>query len=392
LAEIRAPRLNSNDEAYILLEWLVADGAWVGADDAVVVLETSKTAEEITAGAEGWLRQLRAAGDECGVGVVLGVVLDSAGSAPAVDSSAPAADPISARPGDGGRMLVTAPAKALAEELDVDEALLRALGKSVVRQDDVRRLHEQRRTAGRTPQPVAAGVGVEREIHRLPRHQLAVAQVVSRSHATIPQAFTAVEVTVDAALAFAQDARKSLRTLIGLPEILVFALARIQPRFPLFFATPMPDGTVRLGGVHVGVAIDVGNGLQIPVIADADRRGLKEIGQALLRFRLAAMRRELTQEQLSGGTITVTLHHDDAVLVAVPLVRPGEVCALSLGAVRHRVDLDAATGQVRQARVATLGAAYDHRVVNGRDVVLFLRALRLGIESVAGEAGTGGVA
>jgi 2-oxoglutarate dehydrogenase E2 component (dihydrolipoamide succinyltransferase) len=213
------------------------------------------------------------------------------------------------------------------------------------------------------------------------RTQAGVAAAVARSHATIPPGFTLTTAEVDRALAFARAATRRLKTLIGLTELLVKAIGALPARFPLCYATPRDDRTVRLAEeAHVGVTIDVGTGLYAPVVRGAGALGLDRIGATLLEYRRAAMHGALRRDQLTGANIMLTLATD--ALFSRPMVFPDQVCALSLGATLPQVAID--RGEVAVRRVVRIGLAYDHRVVNGQDSVQYLAALRTAIETLEG--------
>ncbi|MGW0202323.1 biotin/lipoyl-containing protein, partial [Nonomuraea sp. NPDC003201] len=167
MAEIRVPKLNTNDSAYVLLEWLVADGAPVRGDDVVASVETSKTVEELISGHDGILVQLIPAGADCTPGQPIAHITPHPASpptppppAPAPLSPPPAPAPAPAPPsfalpsavpspasgalaavsGDAlpaKAPLITAPAQALIDELGIDPARVRDLPVKVVRRADV---------------------------------------------------------------------------------------------------------------------------------------------------------------------------------------------------------------------------------------------------------------
>jgi 2-oxoglutarate dehydrogenase E2 component (dihydrolipoamide succinyltransferase) len=367
--DIRVPKLNSNDVTYVLVEWLAVDGERVDADTPVAVVETAKAAEELPAGAAGVLQRTVDAGAECGVGTVIGRVFAAEPDrlrflASPVPSSVPSSVP--AGPSELG-VTVTEPARALAVELGVDPARLTTLGVPVVRRADVLRLADRSTVDG--------------EVLELPRGQLAVADAVSRSHAGIPAAFTVVKVGVDAALEYCRAATRRERALVGLPELVLAALGAVAAEFPVFFATPTGGRTMRRAtGAHVAVTVDVGSGLYLPVVRDCDRRGLGAIAADVMRLRRIAMRGRYRDADLRDATIVLSLNTDDGVLLTQPIVAPGTVCAVSLGAVQHEPVLDAATGTLRNRATVLLGAAYDHRYVNGGDAVRFLKALKAALE------------
>lgn len=411
MTEIRIPTLNANDDTYLLTEWLAADGQPVRSGDPVAVVETSKAAEELVSAGDGVLLQLVPAGGEYAPDTVIGRLFASveewrgfverSGTAePAGGQDTAGAD---AAGGNGAGPVITAPARALLDELGIPTERLAELapdlrGLRVVRRADVERLAAGRRAAaapavegtpvegqaaegepveGQPGEPVAASG----RVHALPRVQQAVAAVVERSHQTVPAAFVAARVDVAAALALARDLTPRLRVLVGLPELLVAAVARLHERFPLCFAAPQDGRAVRLADApHVGVTVDVGKGLYVPVVRDAARRPVGEIARELMRFRVAALRGAFRPQDLAGANILVALHNEGGVTVAVPMVFPGHTCAVSLTATHQEPAVDA-SGRLTVRPVVNLGLAYDHRVLNGRDAVEFLEALRAVLQS-----------
>ncbi|MEV4576062.1 2-oxo acid dehydrogenase subunit E2 [Nonomuraea jabiensis] len=463
MAEIRVPKLNTNDSAYVLLEWLVADGAPVRGEDVVAAVETSKTVEELVSGHDGILVQLIPAGADCtpgqpiahitphavptptpppalAPGLLPTSVLSGASGVPGhppappapVSDGVPAAGgpatvpggaPVSGGPAplSGGAPvsgapatvpgdavpfkapLITAPAQALIDELGIDPARVRALPVKVVRRVDVERLAAAGSPSPRPPAPPAAvppavaSVGapgsaasavaspgavtasvvpVGGSVRGLSGNQRAVGRTVSLSHQTIPAAYTAIKVDVGKATAAARDLTKRLRKLVGLPDLLIAAVARLHHDFPLCFATLMDENTAAVPDApNVGVTIDLGTGLYVPVIRDAHTKGIKEIAGELAGFRRLAQRGGFRQEHFDGGNIVVTLHHDRDIVMAVPIVFPGQACALALTSPQRE----------GERTVAVIGLAYDHRLVNGRDAVLFLQALKETLEAASFE-------
>ncbi|MFC7721381.1 2-oxo acid dehydrogenase subunit E2 [Nonomuraea recticatena] len=253
----------------------------------------------------------------------------------------------------------------------MSEERVRALGVRLVRRADIERL-----AAGpEAPEPPAPPYPQHERV-TLGRAQRRTAELVSESHRTVPAAFTALTVEVDAALAMARTATRSYRTLVGLPELLVRAAGLLRDRFPLFFAEAEPDGVVRLApAAHVGVTFDTGKGLAVPVVRDAGTRSLAEVSKDLMEFRRASMGDGFRERDLRDPSTVVTLHTDPGVAFAVPVVFPGHTSALSLAAVRTELELDGEGAPVAR-QVVNLGVAYDHRVLNGRDAVAFLVAAR----------------
>lgn len=402
MTEIRVPKLNNNDTEYTLVEWLVDEGKPVGAGDPVAVVETSKAAEELESATEGVLRQSLEPGSVCAPGDVIGHVLapgETVEATPAAPAASTAPVP-QADPSPGG-VTVTKPARTLMTEWGIGEERVLTWGLKVVRRTDVERLAgpapteeaEPAETRSAAPAPTAPTHSTKGTVptlsQALPSVQQAVGRSVLTSHQTIPAAYTVVKVDVTKAQTLAAQEGKRLRRLVGLPELLLSAVARSYRAFPLCFARLADARTAELAdAAHVGVTMDVGQGLFVPVVERASDLTFEEIVEAVSGFRRTVMSGTFRESELSGGNITVTLHNDLDVVAAVPFVFPGQACALALAGPQQELFLDP-DGAVAARTVANVGLAYDHRLLNGRDAVLFLqrvKALLQTPERLLGEA------
>jgi 2-oxoglutarate dehydrogenase E2 component (dihydrolipoamide succinyltransferase) len=392
MPDITVPKLNTNDDSYVLLEWLFDDGAGVAAGDVVAVVETSKAIQDLDCPDGGVLHRLVPEKAECRPGQVLGrLFADEADRQRYLAAADGPPDPL------GAELTLTASARALADERGVSMEQLRTLGRTLIRRSDVERI-----AAAAPPTtlggPVSAGDGSGgpaaavaggstvaggsvRDGYPLSRRQRAIAAVVGESHRTVPAAFTVMRVEVDAALAMALAVTDRVGAPVGLPELLVKAVAGLHTRFPECFARLTADGTVEPHpAADVGVTVDVGTGLLIPVVRDAAGLTVADIAERLMELRIRALRDALSERDLTDAAIAVSLNTDDGVVFARPIVFPGQTCMVSLGGVLDEVALDA-SGQVVPRRVVHVGLAYDHRVVNGRAAVLFLQQIRAAMES-----------
>ncbi|WP_458077576.1 2-oxo acid dehydrogenase subunit E2 [Streptomyces sp. EMB26] len=330
---VAVPKLNNNDTAYLVVRWFADDGAYIGEGDPLVELETSKAVEEIAAPADGHLRIRAAEGSEVGVGDLLAELLAEPPAAPAPDTSA-------LTPSDE-RVAAPVPAAAPVNPPVAPPA--------------------------QEPAPAAC-------THVLDRAQQGTAAVVTRAHREVPVAFAAVEVRVDAVLARLRTLSDETGAEVGLPEAVVKAVAAAHPAFPHLFGTLVDERTVRLADtVDIGVTVDAGNGLYIPVLRDCAGRSLADLSDDLMDFRMKAFRAEFTAGELSGGCLSVSLNTEPGVLFVQPIVMAPQLCMVSVGGRLTRLVLE--DGVPASTTVVTLGLAYDHRVVNGRDAIAFLRAV-----------------
>ncbi len=330
---VRVPKLNNNDAGYVLVEWLVADGAPVTAADPLAVVETSKATEELVAEHTGLLRHAVAEGADCVPGATIGYLVS-----PDETPVSPHGTPV---PGNESRS-----------------------GNGMPRSGNGT-------AAVPAAPPVVPPAGL-----RLPPAQRRVADVVTRSHRDIPAAFTVVRVELDAALATARALTEESGAAVGLPELLVKAVAGLHGSHPGIFATLTADGLVTAAErPAVGVTVDVGTGLYAPVIRDARALSVGDIADELAGLRMKALRARLREEDLTGMNLLVALNNGPGVVLAQPIIPPGVACALSLPDVREEV-VPAAGGTTRTRTVADVGLAYDHRLVNGAQAAAFLAGLQ----------------
>jgi 2-oxoglutarate dehydrogenase E2 component (dihydrolipoamide succinyltransferase) len=361
VADIVVPKLNNNDTTYTLVDWLFSDGDEVPAGEAVVVVETSKAAEDLLCEQGGVLHRLVPVATECQPGQVIGRLFGSEQERQQFLSglSAPA-QPVE-QP-----LIVTDGARDLARQHGIDDERLRTLGKTVIKSIDVERLVATDGGSGRMTLPIS-------------RAQQAVADVVTESHRTIPAAFALIKVDADAAVAAAREASERHGGLIGLPELLIKAVAGLYERFPAFFATFSGTELVVADAPRVGVTIDLGEGLSIPVLPDARTMSLPDLATALMDLRVKAIRGQFRERDFAGAAIAVSLNGGDGIVFATPIVFPGHTCMVSLGATMDELVL-ADGGPVRARTVVHVGVSYDHRAINGRDAARFLQDLRKGLE------------
>lgn len=393
MADVVVPKLNNNDTEYVLVGWLIEDGQAVKAGDPVAEVETSKSTVELVCESDGVFQHLLPVDGECRPGDVIARVFatEEERRAYATAGGDGPADGGPSAPTHEREPVLTDSARALAAELGVSAEQLRGLGTKVVKLEDVERLvgAGSAPAAAATPEPPSGTVAVgapedsTAPRHSLPRAQRAVGAVVTESHQAIPAAFAAIKIYLDEAIELARDVTRRTRRLVGVPELLIKAIAGLREEFPLFFATGYDGSSVRLAEAsHVGVTVDVGTGLFIPVVRDAQGLSCGDIADAMIDFRTKAMENAFREPDLTGGNIVVSLHNDADIVLAYPIVFPGQTCVVSLGGVQRELVLDEG-GSVQTRRVATVGVAYDHRVVNGRDAVQFLQEIKKALESPA---------
>lgn len=378
-ADVAIPKLNSNDDSYILIEWLVDEGQAVTEGEPIVVLETSKAAEEIASPCAGVVHKIAAQDSQCRPGEVIATI---AGSGAVPDGPG---DPAMA---SHRQVIVTEPARALAERYGIDARALAALGKPIIRVADVEQMRRPTEDVARED-PAAVSADQDNAApgwssYRLPRNQQHVAARVTQSHQLTPAAFSVIKVQIDPLMQRAHELAAQFAIFIGLPELVLHITASLRRSHPMIFARPCQNNPLErlelAENADIGVTVDVGTGLYIPVIKKADTASPSEIAQAFMRARRGAMRGGLDAQDRGEPTLVFAVSTNDDVVLTVPLIYPGTVATLMLAGVQKEVWIGADnTPQTRS--FVNIGLAYDHRYINGRDAIAFLQAVKQSAEA-----------
>ncbi|MDF3290283.1 2-oxo acid dehydrogenase subunit E2 [Streptomyces silvisoli] len=372
MPDVTVPKLNSNDASYTLVEWLAPEGHRVSEGEAVAVIETSKATTDLGATHSGVLRHHAAPMQQIAPGEVIGALLSeeeyarqpvTVGSERAASAHEP-------------EVVITRPAAELMARHVVSEESVRGLGKRIVRRSDIEAMVERGDLSGGSS---VDGV----EIRALSAGQRAVAVNVAKSHRGIPSAFTVIKVYGDGLIRARQRVAEGTSEFLGLVEFVVRAIARQRADFPEVFADLRADSTLSIApGAHVGVTVDVGRGLYLPIVRDAAEKSLPEISGMLMEFRVKALRGRFSEADLTGGNIALAVHVETDVVDARPIIFPGHVCVLSLCSMQEELHRTT-EGSIETRSFFNLGLTYDHRVINGRESMRFLQAVKRDLESLS---------
>jgi pyruvate/2-oxoglutarate dehydrogenase complex dihydrolipoamide acyltransferase (E2) component len=331
--EFKLPDLGEGLTEGEVARWLVAEGAEVAEDDPLVEIQTDKTTVEIPSPAAGTVaRILVAEGETVPVGTVL-VVIGSPGEGEAdVPTEAPAR-PTTVR--------ATPLVRSLARELGVDlDAVTGSGPQGRITDQDVRAASGGASgTAGRERREPLRGV------RRL------ISQHMARAHAEVPPVTWVEECDfggVDLDLLVATVLKASAEALRDYPEL----NARLDG-----------DSIVYVERYDLGVAVQTGEGLVVPVVRGCDTASIEEIDAEVRRLASVAREGALSPEELRGSTFTVTSAGRLGGLLTTPIVNYPEVAILGVGRVGPRPVVR--DGEIVVRPVGHLSLTFDHRVVDG---------------------------
>jgi pyruvate dehydrogenase E2 component (dihydrolipoamide acetyltransferase) len=334
--EFKLPDLGEGVREGEIARWLVEVGQEVAEDDPLVEIQTDKTTVEIPSPAAGKVAQILVGeGELVPVGTPL-VLIGSDGEALALTPEKVQATPLVRR---------------IAEELGVDLSTVKGTGPGGrITEDDVRG----------TAAPAA---GERREPLRGIRRQ--IAEHLTRAHREVPSV-TVVEECDFTALSEARGERSYLAYVLA-------AAVEGLKSYPELNATLAGNEIVYWERYDIGLAVQTGDGLVVPVLRAADEKSLDELGAEAARLAEGARAGTLSAEELRGSTFTVTSAGRLGGLFATPLVNHPEVGILGL----HRIGSRPAVvdGQVMPREVGWLSCTFDHRVVDGARASEFLLAV-----------------
>lgn len=377
--EITVPRLGWTMEEGAFGGWLCADGDGVREGDELFVLVSDKASEAITALDAGILRipaDGPKRGDVVKVGQLIGYLTAPGEAVPSEKAREPAAtrsEPettskvgASERPAASRKRRAISPrARRVARELGVNWAPLTGSGRTG-------------RVVERDIRAVAGHGNTDRSIPATPIRRLIAERMAESSRTT-----AAVTLTTKAdATRFRQgrERRKSEGGSVpGYTELILSVTAKALGRHPLLNARWQGDAIVQCAGIHIGVAVDAPTGLVVPVLRDADRLSVEQLGERLRDLAERARSGRLRAEEMEGGTFTVSNLGMYGIDAFTPIINLPECAVLGVG----RVVSEPAVweGQIVPRDMVTLSLTFDHRGLDGAPAARFLNDVRLGIEA-----------
>ena len=360
--QVRMPQLGESVVEGTVSRWLKREGEVVTEYEALLEISTDKVDSEIPAPAEGVvLRILVAAGET----VATGTVLAEIGTPGEKTASAPAR-----------RGRVSPAVARLVAEHGVDLDAITGTGREgrITRRDVEAWIAHQVPAVSEAPGELVPLTAMRRAIAE---HMVASAQ-------TAPQVTVVHEADMSAVLA-QQEALQAAQPgqRMTLSAWFVAIVARALALHPWLNAEWRREGIFLHQKCHIGLAVALDEGLIVPVIRDAGRRGLADIARAVQDLSLRARERCLTAEEVRGATFTISNFGTGGSLVGTPIISQPQVAILGVGAMQQRAVVVA--GEIVARPMCYLSLSFDHRVVDGAVADNFMRCVKEKLESVADE-------
>ncbi len=397
--EIKAPTFPESVADGTVATWHKQPGDVVKRDELIVDIETDKVVIEVLAEADGVLAQIiKNEGDTVLSNELLGTLNEggAAAAAPAVaaQAAAPAAAAVVAA---GDEPLLSPAARKIAEENGIDPSSAVGTGKGGrVSKEDVVAAVEAKKNApvAAAAQPaapaaaaplLAAGDRVEKRVPmtRL-RAKVAERLVEAQSNMAMLTTFNEVDMTEVMALRakykdLFEKTHNGVR--LGFMSFFVKAATEALKRFPAVNASIDGSDIVYHGYADIGVAVSSDRGLVVPVLRNAELMSLAEIEGGIATFGKKAKDGKLSIDEMTGGTFTITNGGTFGSMMSTPIVNPPQAAILGMHNILQRPM--AINGQVVIRPMMYLALSYDHRLIDGKEAVSFLVAIKNLLEDPA---------
>lgn len=384
--EIKVPPVGESITEVMIGEWYVSEGGFLAADENLVALESDKATFEIPAEQGGLVtRILKQAGETAEVGEVIGFLQPAeapaesvqpapATPAPATTPTAPAEAPPSASPkADAGHVMPAAERLMKEQKISASAVTGTGPGGRILKEDVVR-------AAGSIPTEVA-GPRETRNVTLSPiRQTIARRLVEAQQNAALLTTFNEVDMSAVKSLRVTyRDAfEKKYGIKLGFMSFFVRAVVAGLQQFPQLNAQISGKTVTYYNYCDIGIAIGGGKGLVVPVLRNAENMSFADIEQSIVEYANKAKKNQISLEELEGGTFTITNGGVYGSLLSTPIVNPPQSGVLGMHGIFDRpVAVD---GKVEIRPMMYIALTYDHRIVDGREAVSFLRLVREMIE------------
>jgi 2-oxoglutarate dehydrogenase E2 component (dihydrolipoamide succinyltransferase) len=366
LIDVKVPQLSESVSEATLLTWNKKVGEAVSEGENLIDIETDKVVLELPAIKSGVLAKIiKTDGAKVGSGEVIAQIdTEAAAAAPKARAEAiPAATPS---------------ARKLAHAHDVDASQLQGSGKhGLVTREDV--LGAVRQPAAAQPVSVAAPAG-DRPEQRVPmtriRQRIAERLLQSQANAAILTTFNEVNMqpVMDLRARYKDAFEKKHGVKLGFSSFFVKAAVHALQKFPIVNASVDGSDIIYHGYFDIGVAIGSERGLVVPILRDADKLSFADIERRIADYAARAKDGKLGMEELSGGTFSITNGGVFGSMLSTPIINPPQSAILGIHATKDRPVAE--NGQVVIRPMNYLALSYDHRIVDGREAVQFLIAIK----------------
>lgn len=386
IIDVKVPMLSESVSEGTLLEWKKKVGEAVARDEILIDIETDKVVLEVPSPQAGVLVEIVAQDGET---VVADQVLARIDTAATAAAEAPAAAPAEAAPAAApaaAQNNAAMPAAAkLATETGVDVNALQGSGRDGrVLKEDVQNAAAKPAAAAAPAVALPAGARPEERVpmSRL-RARVAERLLASQQENAILTTFNEVNMKpiMDLRAKYKEKFEKEHGVKLGFMSFFVKAAVAALKKYPVVNASVDGKDIVYHGYFDIGIAIGSPRGLVVPILRDADQMSIADIEQAIVDYAKKAKDGKIAIEDLTGGTFSITNGGTFGSMMSTPIINPPQSAILGMHATKERAVVE--NGQVVVRPMMYLALSYDHRIIDGREAVLTLVAIKDALEDPA---------
>ncbi|MBL0726794.1 2-oxoglutarate dehydrogenase complex dihydrolipoyllysine-residue succinyltransferase [Piscinibacter sp. HJYY11] len=414
IVEVKVPQLSESVAEATLLQWKKKPGDAVAVDEILIEIETDKVVLEVPAPSAGVMGEIVKGDGSSVVSDEVIAKIDTDGkpgaAAPAAAAPAPAAvapAPAAAAPAAGGSkgdVAMPAAAKLLADN-NLAVSAVAGTGKDgrVTKGDVLGAIAGGAKPAAAAPvsapvnaavakplpavtAPVAMNLG-DRPEQRVPmsrlRARVAERLVQSQSTNAILTTFNEVNMApvMEMRKKFQEKFEKEHGVKLGFMSFFVKAAVAALKRYPVVNASVDGNDIVYHGYFDIGIAVGSPRGLVVPILRNADQMTFAEIEKKIAEFGNKAKEGKLSLEELTGGTFSISNGGTFGSMLSTPIINPPQSAILGVHATKDRAVVE--NGQIVIRPMNYLAMSYDHRIIDGREAVLSLVAMKEALEDPA---------
>jgi len=400
LVEVKVPQLSESVAEATLLSWHKKQGEMVKRDENLIDIETDKVVLELPAPADGVLVSVvKGDGSTVVASEVIATIDTAASAAPAKAATDPAASMVKAptsQPAAKSESVTALPAarKMMADNAIASDAVAGSgRGGRVTKGDVIAHIDSAKSAPAAAPATklaaVPAPVSIDtvlgnRPEQRVPmsrlRARVAERLVQSQSTAAILTTFNEVnmQAVIDLRNKYKDKFEKEHGVKLGFMSFFVRAAVHALKKFPVVNASVDGNDIVYHGYYDIGIAVGSPRGLVVPIIRDADQLSLADIEKRITDFGNRAKDGKLGIEELTGGTFSISNGGTFGSMLSTPIINPPQSAILGIHATKDRPVVE--NGQIVIRPMNYLAMYYDHRIIDGREAVLTLVAIKEALE------------
>lgn len=410
IIEVVVPELSESVSEASLIEWKKKVGDRVSADEVLIEIETDKIVMEVPAPESGVLVSIQQGNGASVTGGQLLATIDTSAAAsaevPAPKQAAPQQAPIQHAPASQPAAPVAAAETAapsvkvmpsaakMMANLGLNPADVVGSGKGGrITKEDVQNTHPQpaaKPVQVQSPAPqsiVSAQPSSQREEKRVPmsrlRARVAERLVKSQSDAAILTTFNEVNLgpVMELRAKYKESFEKKYGIKLGFMSFFVKAAVYALQQYPIINASVEGSDIIYHNYIDIGVAVGSPRGLVVPVLRDADQLSFAQIERQIADFAKRAASGKLELSELTGGTFTISNGGVFGSLFSTPIINPPQSAILGIHATKQRPVVE--NGEIVIRPMNYFALSYDHRIIDGREAVLALVAMKNALEDPA---------